>query len=134
LSGTKVLAESAIEQVGVGEVFVIAGQSNSANHGAEKQNTRTGLVAAFDGQRWRPADDPQPGASGSGGSFIPPFGDAMAERFHVPIGIVACGVGATSVREWLPKGARFPTPPTLTGNVEQIPGGAWESKGLIFAT
>jgi hypothetical protein len=133
-AGSDVLAESVIEHVGVGEVFVIAGQSNSANHGAEKQNTRTGLVTVFDGQRWRPASDPQPGASGGGGSFIPPFGDAIAQRFHVPVGIVACGVGATSVREWLPKGARFPNPPTLTGHVQQLPGGEWESKGSIFAS
>ena len=133
LSGADVLAESVIEHVGVGEVFVVAGQSNSANHGAEKQETKTGLVSAFDGQRWRPANDPQPGASGGGGSFMPPFGDAMAEKFRVPIGIVACGVGATSVREWLPKSATFPNPPTLTGHVQQLPGGGWESKGSIFA-
>ena len=133
-SGADVLAESVIEHVGVGEVFIVAGQSNSANHGAEKQKTRTGLVATFDGQRWWPADDPQPGASGNGGSFIPPFGDAIAEKFHVPVGIVACGVGATSVREWLPKGATFPNPPTLTGHVQQLPGGEWESRGSIFAT
>src|SRR5262249_31043377 len=112
----------------------IAGQSNSANHGAEKQWTTTGLVACFDGKRWRPADDPQPGASGEGGSFIPPFGDAIARRFHVPVGVVACGVGATSVREWLPQGARFPNPPTLTAHVQQLPGGEWESKGAIFAS
>jgi pimeloyl-ACP methyl ester carboxylesterase len=134
LSRADVIAESVIEHVGMGDVFVIAGQSNSANHGAEKQKTRTGLVASFDGKRWRPAHDPQPGASGGGGSFIPPFGDAMAERFHVPVGIVACGVGATSVREWLPMGARFPNPPTLTDHVRQLPGGGWESKGLIFST
>ena len=134
LSGGDVLAESVIEHVGVGEVFVVAGQSNSANHGEEKQKTSTGLVAAFDGQRWRIANDPQPGASGGGGSFIPPFGDALAEKFHVPVGIVACGVGATSVREWLPKGAKFPNPPTLTGYVQQLPGGGWESKGTIFTT
>ncbi len=131
--GADVLAESVVEHVGVGEVFVIAGQSNSANHGEEKQQTRTGLVAAFDGQRWRPANDPQPGASGSGGSFIPSFGDAIAEKFHVPVGIVACGVGATSVREWLPEGATFPNPPTLTGHVRQLPDGEWESKGTLFA-
>jgi hypothetical protein len=133
LSGGDVLAESVIAHVGIGEVFVVAGQSNSANHGEEKQKTKTGLVAAFDGQRWGPSNDPQPGASGSGGSFIPPFGDAMAEKFHVPIGIVACGVGATSVREWLPKGTTFPNPPTLTGQVQPVPGGAWESKGSIFS-
>jgi hypothetical protein len=134
LSGADVLAESVVEHVGVGEVFVVAGQSNSANHGEEKQQTRTGLVAAFDGQRWRPANDPQPGASGGGGSFIPPFGDAIAEKFRVPVGIMACGVGATSVREWLPEGAKFPNPPTLTGHVRELPDGGWESKGSIFVT
>jgi hypothetical protein len=133
LSGADVLAESVVEHVGIGEVFVVAGQSNSANHGAEKQKTRTGLVAAFDGQHWRPANDPQPGASGNGGSFIPPFGDAMTAKFHMPIGIVACGVGATSVREWLPKGAKFPNPPTLIGHVQQVSRGGWESKGLIYS-
>lgn len=126
------VAHAMVAHVGVGEVFVVAGQSNSANHGEERQRTRTGLVASFDGRRWRPADDPQPGASGAGGSFMPPFGDAMAEKFQVPVGLVACGVGATSVREWLPAGAKFPNPPTLTSHVRQLPGGDWESKGTVF--
>lgn len=133
VSGAEVLAESAIGKVGVGEVFVVAGQSNSANHGEEKQVPRTGLVSVLDGEGWRVANDPQPGASGAGGSFMPPFGDAMADRFRVPVGLVACGVGATSVREWLPEGAAFPNPPTLTGNVRQVSGGGWESKGRIYA-
>ena len=132
LSEGRVFAESAVSAVGVGEVFVVAGQSNSANHGAERQSTLTGKVAAFDGQRWQLAHDPQPGASGGGGSFLPPFGDALASRFKVPVGIVACGIGATSVREWLPGGSRFPQPPTLTGLVQQLPGGEWESKGEAF--
>lgn len=122
-----------VSHVGVGEVFVVAGQSNSANHGEEKLNTQTGLVAAFDGTRWQVADDPQPGASGRGGSFLPPFGDAIAERFKVPVGLLACGIGATSVREWLPKGAKFPHPPTLLSRVQELPSGEWESKGDAFA-
>ena len=56
------------------------------------------------------------------------------KKFDVPVGIVACGIGATSVREWLPKGATFPNPPTLTGRVEQLPSGAWASKGAAFDT
>ena len=132
LAAGKTLAETNVAHVGLGEVFVIAGQSNSANHGEEKQQTKTSLVAAFDGKRWRLANDPQPGASGGGGSFLPPFGDALAERLKVPIGIVATGVGATSVREWLPAGTRFPNPPTLLGNVTQLPSGEWESKGRIY--
>ncbi len=132
LSEGRLVAESVVEHVGVGEIFVVAGQSNSANHGEERQQPRTELVAAFDGRRWQLARDPQPGASGSGGSFLPPFGDALVDEFHVPIGLVACGVGATSVREWLPKGATFPHPPTLTGNVRPTPGGGWESKGALY--
>jgi hypothetical protein len=91
------------------------------------------LVATFDGNDWRLADDPQPGASGDAGSFMPPFGDAIADRFHVPVGIVACGVGATSVREWLPRGAAFPQPPTLLGNVQALGDGSWASTGALFA-
>ena len=132
LSGDRVLAEGSVEHVGVGEIFVVAGQSNSANHGAEKQTTKTGRVAAFDGQRWQLANDPQPGASGNGGSFLPPFGDAIAGRFNVPVGFIACGIGATSVREWLPKGATFPNPPTIESRVARRPDGTWESTGDAF--
>ena len=127
-----ILGETAVEHVGVGEVFVVAGQSNSANHGEEKQHTTTGLVAAFDGSRWQLANDPQPGASGRSGSFMPPLGDAIAAKFEVPVGFVACGIGATSVREWLPKGSKFPNPPTLTSRVRKLASGQWESKGQAF--
>ncbi len=127
-----IAAETAVEHVGVGEIFVIAGQSNSANHGEERQQPKAGLVAAFHDGKWQLANDPQPGASGNGGSFIPPFGDAIAERFKVPVGIIGTGVGATSVREWLPRGQRFPNPPTLIGNVTQLTTGEWESKGTLF--
>jgi hypothetical protein len=116
----KVVATAAVEHVGIGEVFVVAGQSNSANHGEEKQTTQTRRVAAFDGTKWQIADDPQPGASGRMGSFMPALGDALvAKRFDVPVGFVACGIGATSVREWLPKGTTFPNPPTIESRVDQ---------------
>jgi len=67
--GTAVLAEAAVEHVGVGEVFVVAGQSNSANVGEERLRPATGLVATLDGAGWRPADDPQPGAEGGAEAF-----------------------------------------------------------------
>ena len=130
--GGKEIALGSVAHVGIGEVFVIAGQSNSANHGQEKQTTQTQRVASFDGKAWRIADDPQPGASGGGGSFIPPFADAVVAKENVPVGIIACGIGATSVREWLPKGATFPNPPTLVSRVEQLPSGQWASKGAAY--
>ncbi len=128
----KALALASVEHVGVGEVFVIAGQSNSANHGEEKLSPQSGRVASFNGKQWQPAHDPQPGASGQGGSFIPPFADAVVAKENVPVGIVACGIGATSIREWLPKGATFPNPPTIESRVLKQPGGDWASNGAAF--
>lgn len=128
----KTVATAAVEHVGIGEVFVVAGQSNSANHGEEKQTTQTRRVAAFDGAKWQIADDPQPGASGRMGSFMPALGDELVKRFDVPVGFVACGIGATSVREWLPKGATFPNPPTIESRVTQMPDGQWASNGVAY--
>lgn len=127
------IAETAVDHVGIGEVFVIAGQSNSANYGEVKQQPETGRVVAFDGRKWQIAADPQPGAGGNGGSFLPPLGDAVVNQFEVPVGFIACGIGATSVREWLPKGAAFPNPPTIESRVEKLPGGGWISRGDAFA-
>src|SRR5262249_35115362 len=90
------------------------------------------LVAAFDGASWRLAGDPEPGADGNHGSFMPVFGDALAMRFQVPVGIVAQGIGATSLREWLPSGVQFTNPPTLTRNVVMIGPSQWEASGRIF--
>lgn len=130
--GGRVMGERVVAHVGVGEVFVVAGQSNSANHGEERLRVRTGRVSAFDGEFWRIADDPQPGASGAGGSFLPVFGDLLVEELGVPVGLVSCGIGATSVREWLPRGWIFPNPPTLTGRVRQLESGEWASDGAAF--
>ena len=128
------IAHAFVEHVGIGEIFVIAGQSNSANYGEEKLTTRTNRVVAFDGSKWQIANDPQPRAKGKSGSFVPAFGDALVAKLNVPIGIVACGIGGTSVREWLPKGSRFPSPPTIVSRVEQDPSGQWLSKGEAYDT
>jgi hypothetical protein len=126
------VASTVVEHVGIGEVFVVAGQSNSANYGEEKHTTQSGLVAAYDGTRWQTAADPMPGAGGKKGSFMPLFGDAMAEQFHVPIGIVAMGIGSTSVREWLPDGTRLTRLPPLVRNVKSTGDGQWKVTGHIY--
>lgn len=130
--GETLVAEEQVPQVGIGEVFLVAGQSNSANHGEERQRVTSGRVTTYTGVRWQSADDPQPGASGGGGSFVPPFADAMVRRFNVPVGIIAVGAGGTSIREWLPAGSRFANPPTVTGNVTRLDSGEWESNGTLF--
>jgi hypothetical protein len=134
LSGGKIIAETTVAHVGVGEVFVVSGQSNSTNYGEVQQVTQTGMVAAFDGTSWRLANDPQPGVQDSStkGSFIPSFGDAMFRRYRVPIGVADVGHGSTSVRQWLPDGYPVFVMPTMTGFVTHNAQGELVSDGVLF--
>jgi hypothetical protein len=132
LAGRQVVAEAAVAHVGVGEVFVVAGQSNSCNYGAERQKPASGKVASFDGSNWAIADDPQGGGGGKGGSFMPAFGDAMVARFDVPVAVAACGIGSTSVRQWLPRGSIMTNEPTTGALVKRIEPGKWAATGEPF--
>ncbi len=107
--GIRVMGEANVENVGVGEVFVGAGQSNSTNYGEEKLTPSSGMVTSFDGSAWRIATDPQPGVhdNSSGGSFWPAFGDELYSRIHVPIGFAVTGHGGTSVNQWQPDSELF---------------------------
>lgn len=98
----KTAAGAEIERFGVGEVFVGAGQSNSANYGEERISQSSDMVSTFSGSSWRLADDPQPGIHDASdmGSPWPSFGDAMYKKLGVPIGIASTGHGGSSVNDW----------------------------------
>lgn len=130
----KPLATSPAVKFFVGEVFVVTGQSNSANHGAVKMKAASDQVFTLTPQgAWQPCADPQPGASGGGGSLLPALGDELQRRLGVPIGFIPCGIGATSVREWLPAGHPFPNPPTIMSRVKKTADGQWEADGKAYA-
>lgn len=116
----------------VGDIYLVAGQSNSANYGSEKLQPSSGYVVAFDGNRWQRALDPQLGAAGGGGSFIPPLGDLLHQASGVPIGFASIGVGGTSVREWLPVGSRYEKLTTTGGHSRVHPEGGYECTGELF--
>ncbi len=123
-----------VANVGVGEVFVVSGQSNSTNYGEVQQLTQTRMVTSFDGSAWVLANDPQPGTQDNStkGSFIPSFGDALYRKYHVPIGVASVGHGSTSVRQWLPAGTPADNMPTMTRYITRRPGGVLISDGTLF--
>lgn len=91
-----------IERFGVGDVFVVAGQSNSANSGEEKIPSQVDRVSSFDGHTWKLAADPMPGVqdASSGGSPWPYLGQDLVAAWDVPIAFSSCGYGGTSVQQW----------------------------------
>ncbi|MFM7058877.1 MAG: sialate O-acetylesterase [Planctomycetota bacterium] len=98
-----------VEPIGVGEVFLIAGQSYATNTSDERLKVMDSRrrVSAYHWEtgQWQPADDPQPAPDRSdGGSIWPPVGDRLAAALDVPIGFVNVAVGGTSVRQWSPDG------------------------------
>ncbi len=101
------IALGAVEPIGVGEVFVVAGQSYATNCNDERFNVTDprGRVVAFDSAKnsWQVANDPQPaGDNSDGGSIWPPLGDALAKELRVPIGFANVAVGGTSSMQWMP--------------------------------
>lgn len=132
--GHRLVGRATIPHVGVGEVFVISGQSNSTNYGEVLQTTQTGMVTTFNGEAWRIANDPQPGTQDDSkkGSFIPAFGDALYRKYQVPIGVASVGYGSTSVRQWLPAGEPIEVMPTMTKYVTRTTDGELVSDGTLF--
>ena len=108
--GELVLAIGSVEPFGVGEVFLVAGQSYATNCNDQQINvTDPALrVVAYDSikKSWAVANDPQPTpVDGSdGGSIWPPLGDALAKELNVPIAFANVAVGGTSSLQWMPEG------------------------------
>ena len=86
------------------EIFLVAGQSNSANHGEVRLKPTNKHVLTYDvgAAKWRAAFDPQPSASGSGGSPWPVFGSVLAHDVKKTIGIISVGIGGSAASEWMP--------------------------------
>lgn len=104
-SDNQVVGSSGVEPVGVGEVFLIAGQSNAAGHSDELTRVEDpeSRVVAYDvlKREWRVANDPQPHA-GPGGTIWLSMCNALLPIIEVPIGLVNVAVASTSSSQWLP--------------------------------
>ena len=104
-SENRVITVSGVEPIGVGEVFVIAGQSNAGGHSEELTRVEDpeSRVVAYDvlKREWRVANDPQPHA-GPGGTIWLSMCNALLPVIEVPIGLINVAVASTSSSQWLP--------------------------------
>lgn len=102
-SGASV-GDTNVERVGVGEVFITGGQSNSANFAEVKMSANNDYVSSLNAKtgEWVHCEDVQPnnsGYSGTGGSPWPAMGDKLADELELPIGFVCTGRGNTKISE-----------------------------------
>lgn len=112
--------EAQIEKVGIGDIFLTAGQSNSASFGQQKTTPDNDTVSTWNpnNDTWVFAADPQISWDGSfiqythtngqntGGSPWPTLGDYLTEKYHVPIGFISAGWGSSKVSDFLPNSAQ----------------------------
>ncbi len=99
-----------VGEVCVGEVFIVAGQSNAAGScttlfSAASPLVRTGLVGEDGRLTWRAGHDPQ--VLNGGGSVWPLVGDMLVQRLGTPVGFVNVAVGGSSIRDWAPGTPHF---------------------------
>ncbi len=90
-------------QVGVGEVFIVAGQSNASGSSktlflSKSDNVQSGQVQEDGSILWKHGDDPQ--IRGGGGSPWPIVGDILAKDLGMPIGFINVARGGSSIRDW----------------------------------
>ena len=95
---------SSVQRVGVGDVYLTAGQSNSANWGTPAGVCADDRVSSYNYSNgsWAKAADPMPGAGGEGGSVWTRLGDLLAARDNLPVAFACMGEGSSQVADWVP--------------------------------
>jgi len=89
----------------IGDVFLIAGQSNAANHGESVTQSQYESNHVLDAQtgRWSRLKDPLPVATfeANRGSPWPTFADKLSEATGSPVGVSSVAYGGSSISLWL---------------------------------
>jgi len=126
-----VMSEGASEPFGVGEVFVVAGQSYATNCNDKlfevKEPQQRVVCWDHQSKAWRTANDPQSVVDGTkDGSIWPLVGDELVSLFDVPVAFVNVAYGGTSSEQWLPGGALHKNLVEACGKTQKFRGVLWQ--------
>lgn len=103
-----VTGNTSVSKIGVGDIFIMAGQSNAANYGGTPRTPTDERVVKTDlTGTWAAGTDPQPSANNTNGSPWPAFGDALVALTNRPVAIFAVAQGGTSVNDWQSNDANY---------------------------
>lgn len=111
-----VLGEASVGKVGVGDIYITAGQSNSVNFGFPKQQAVEDLCVYFDGKQFTPAADPMPDAIGEKGTPWPILGDMLSRTIQAPVCFRSATTNVSRIKEWVP----FPESTHRVGQIENL--------------
>lgn len=130
-----------VSDVGIGDVFLVAGQSNASGRGSSNQSySHASLKATLFGNDyvWKNLTDPFDSASNqvdtvssdsspaASGSWVPPLATLIMANQSVPVAFIPAPLGGTSITQWQP-GANHQNRSTLYGSMVyrglQITGG-----------
>lgn len=115
---TDVLVDTVL-YVGVGDIFVIAGQSNASGHADNNQSySHPTLKAAMFGNdyQWKEMSDPTDSYIGQidvvsndmllgavpEGSIWPIIVDSIMANYNIPVGLIPCAAGGSTCNAWRP--------------------------------
>lgn len=134
------------DPVGVGDVFVVAGQSNAVGHGWANQTytTPSGLMATMFGNdyRWKPLADPldspvgqldEVSADGDAGGSVWPLvaSKLMADR-NVPVAFIPSARNGTWIGQWQRNNEDPFGNHTLYGSMARRARGAGKVRAVLF--
>jgi hypothetical protein len=109
ISGTP-STPAVMEKVGVGDIYITAGQSNSANFATgyqAPQDDRISARTSTTASTWTLPTTLMPIANGTGGSVWIWLANRLIAAEHVPIGFVALGFGGSSASSWAAGGSLY---------------------------
>ncbi len=121
-----------VEQIGIGDLYAISGQSNARMTGYNLQNYNTSLginaTVYREDDAWKIANDPIHSTSSDGSSW-PLLANHLVENTGIPIGYISAAAGGSSILEWQRGDSYYDH---LVDQIDEATGGTRRIKAVIW--